>query len=274
VSVGSGDLALQLLSAQEYFDVALLDVQMPGMDGYELIERIRKTHSSSQLPVLVLTSQGMDSGRSKALGVAQTLAKPVKAAQLMNALSKVLERLPAAGLASASTFAPSRSGALPAASAPAPLSASATSVAKPKLAHSYPLRILLAEDNLVNQRVASLILQGMGYEVSVAVHGAVALQMLREAGQSHPFDVVLMDVQMPEMDGLEATRRIRAELPAQLQPQIVAMTANAMEGDRESCLAAGMDDYLSKPIKPVALATALEQAAQRRAALKVSAPSP
>jgi CheY-like chemotaxis protein len=275
VSVGSGDLALQLLAAQEYFDVALLDVQMPGMDGYELIARIRQTHHVAQLPVLVLTSQGTDLARSKALGVAQTLAKPIKAAQLMNALSKLFERN-APSVQPASTTSQlsgaSRSSA-PAfsASGPAPLPASSTPSAKPKLAQTYPLRILVAEDNLVNQRVASLILQGLGYDITLAVHGAQALQMLHEASHAAPFDVVLMDVQMPQMDGLEATRRIRAEMAVAVQPQIVAMTANAMEGDREACLAAGMDDYLSKPIKPAALATALEQAAKRRAATQALA---
>jgi CheY-like chemotaxis protein len=130
---------------------------------------------------------------------------------------------------------------------------------------------LVAEDNLVNQRVASLILQGLGYDITLAVHGAQALQMLHKASRAVPFDVVLMDVQMPQMDGLEATRRIRAEVRAAAQPQIVAMTANAMEGDREACLAASMDDYLSKPIKPAALATALELAAKRRAATQALA---
>jgi PAS domain S-box-containing protein len=272
VSVGSGDLALQLLAAQEYFDVALLDVQMPGMDGYELIARIRQTHHVAQLPVLVLTSQGTDLARSKALGVAQTLAKPIKAAQLMNALSKVFERsaIPVQSPGAAPPMAGSRSIASAfSASGPAPLPVSSAPSSKPKLAQTYPLRILLAEDNLVNQRVASLILQGLGYDITLAAHGAQALQMLHEASHTAPFDVVLMDVQMPQMDGLEATRRIRAEMAVTAQPQIVAMTANAMEGDRETCLAAGMDDYLSKPIKPASLATALEQAAKRRAAPKV-----
>jgi PAS domain S-box-containing protein len=261
VSVGSGELALQLLAANEYFDVALLDVQMPGMDGYELIARIRQTHSSAQLPVLVLTSQGVNHAGSKELGVAQTLAKPIKSAQLMAALSKVLERVSAPASALPNRLAADRSS-----SSPVPLSPIVSSPAKAKLADTFPLRILLAEDNLVNQRVASLILQGMGYEIALAGNGAVALQMLKDASSQQPFDLVLMDVQMPEMDGLEATRRIRSDIAAVLQPQIVAMTANAMEGDRELCLDAGMDDYLSKPIKPAALAQALEQAAKRRLA--------
>lgn len=259
VSVASGEQALALLASGEYFDVALLDVQMPGMDGYELAKRIRANYSAAQLPILVLTSQGTDVAQSATLGVAQTLSKPVKAAQLMTALLKALDR---------PSHAAQRQGTPSKPAALAPLSAPVvqSSDAKPKLAHDYPLRILLAEDNLVNQRVAQLILQGMGYTIEVAANGRIALERLIEASDTAAaFDAVLMDVQMPEMDGLEATRRIRADLPAFAQPQIIAMTANAMEGDREQCLAAGMDDYLSKPIKPASLAQAIQAAAQRRA---------
>jgi CheY-like chemotaxis protein len=272
VSVGSGELALQLLASGEYFDTALLDVQMPGMDGYELIARIRQTHSAAQLPVLVLTSQGVSHANSQSLGVAQTLAKPIKAAQLMAALSKVLERSAAHASAGGAASHQRPAGVHYSNSAPAPLVPSATAISpaptKPKLANAYPMRILLAEDNLVNQRVAALILQGLGYDIALAANGALALQMLSDASSQEPFDLVLMDVQMPEMDGLEATRRIRSDIAPSAQPQIVAMTANAMEGDREICLDAGMDDYLSKPIKPVALAHALELAAKRRLAQK------
>jgi CheY-like chemotaxis protein len=264
ISVATGQQALDLLASGEYFDVALLDVQMPGMDGYELAKRIRQNYSASQLPLLVLTSQGMDGTLSRELGVAQTLSKPIKSAQLMAALARVLDRP-----ASSASANQRGSSAHSVNSAPAPLSsmAAASSLmqaapAKAKLADAHPMRILLAEDNLVNQRVAALILQGLGYGIELAANGAIALQMVHQSS----FDLVLMDVQMPEMDGLEATRRIRAELPAARQPQIVAMTANAMEGDREICLAAGMDDYLSKPIKPAALAQALREAALRRAA--------
>lgn len=265
VSVASGEQALELLSSGEYFDVALLDVQMPGMDGYELAARIRESHDSTKLPLLVLTSQGMDGVRSRELGVAQTLSKPIKSSQLIAALSRVLDRAAPGSRAGSGCGAPT--------SLPAPLSAlpQPAAPAKAKLADSYPLRILLAEDNMVNQRVATLILQGLGYQIESATNGALALAMINEATASQPYDLVLMDVQMPEMDGLEATRRIRKDIAAQLQPQIVAMTANAMEGDREICVEAGMDDYLSKPIKPAALALALEEAAKRRQARKVVA---
>jgi PAS domain S-box-containing protein len=259
VSVASGEQALALLASGEYFDAALLDVQMPGMDGYELAQRIRTNYTAAQLPILVLTSQGTDVAQSAALGVAQTLSKPVKSAQLMTALLKALDR---------PSVAAQRQGTHSQPAALAPMSAPLvqSSDAKPKLAHDYPLRILLAEDNLVNQRVAQLILQGLGYTIEVASNGRIALDRLLEAsGTAEAFDAVLMDVQMPEMDGLQATRRIRADLHASAQPQIIAMTANAMEGDREQCLEAGMDDYLSKPIKPASLAQAIQAAAQRRA---------
>jgi CheY-like chemotaxis protein len=248
VSVASGAQALEMLKAGERFDAAMLDVQMPSMDGYELAQHLRALPASQALPLLVLTSQGADNSKGKALGIAQTLSKPIKSAQLMAALTKAFDR--SAPVTAAATL---------------PTATTTSKDGKAKLADEHPLRILLAEDNLVNQRVASLILTGMGYQIQVAANGVLALQMLeQQAQQAAGFDLVLMDVQMPEMDGLEATRRIRAELPAQQQPQIVAMTANAMEGDRETCLAAGMDDYLSKPIKPAALAQAIKQAALRR----------
>ena len=259
VSVASGEQALALLASGEYFDAALLDVQMPVMDGYELAGRIRAHFSATQLPILVLTSQGTDVAQSAKLGVAQTLAKPVKSAHLMAALLKALDR---------PIHPVQRQGTLPQPAAPSSMDSPVvqSSDAKPKLAHNYPLRILLAEDNLVNQRVAQLILQGLGYTIEVAGNGRIALERLLQAsGSSTAFDAVLMDVQMPEMDGLEAARRIRTDLPAFAQPQIIAMTANAMEGDREQCLAAGMDDYLSKPIKPASLAQAIQAAAERRA---------
>jgi CheY-like chemotaxis protein/HPt (histidine-containing phosphotransfer) domain-containing protein len=115
--------------------------------------------------------------------------------------------------------------------------------------------LLLAEDNAVNQRIALLLLGKLGYEADVVSNGAAALDALRR----ERYDVVLMDVEMPEMDGLEASRRIHAEWRGRERPRIVAMTANAMEGDRETCLAAGMDDYVSKPVRREALAAALER---------------
>jgi CheY-like chemotaxis protein len=126
----------------------------------------------------------------------------------------------------------------------------------PGLASRHPLRILLAEDNVVNQKLALRLLSQMGYRADVAANGVEALQ----AVERQPYDVILMDVQMPEMDGLEATRQLCAKLAVPQRPRIIAMTANAMQGDREMCLAAGMEDYLSKPIRVNELVKALKRA--------------
>jgi CheY-like chemotaxis protein len=123
------------------------------------------------------------------------------------------------------------------------------------MAARLPLHILLVEDNAVNQKLALRLLSQMGYRADVAGNGLEAIQAL----ERQDYDVVLMDVQMPEMDGLEATRPIRKRLPDERQPRILAMTANAMQGDREACLEAGMDDYISKPIRVEELISVLEQ---------------
>ena len=132
-------------------------------------------------------------------------------------------------------------------------------VVDPAMAERHPLRILLAEDNVVNQKLAMRLLQQMGYRADLAGNGIEAIERI----EREPYDVVLMDVQMPEMDGLEAARRITAQWPVGQRPRIVAMTANAMQGDREECLAAGMDDYVTKPIRVDALVQALFSVARR-----------
>ena len=135
-----------------------------------------------------------------------------------------------------------------------------------QMASQHPLRILLAEDNLVNQKVATGILSRLGYSCDIAGNGVEATAAVRRChGTDAPYDVVLMDVQMPEMDGLEATRRIRSTVPAEHQPRIIAMTANALNDDREECLAVGMDDFVSKPVRLDALVAALRSASLDRA---------
>jgi PAS domain S-box-containing protein len=223
--------ALEWIRGGEPFDLAVVDMQMPELDGIELAREIRRSRDAQALPLVLLTSLGRRSGGGDADALfAATLTKPIKASQLYNVLVTVLDRQ----------------------AAPAPSAAAATEpAARPRL------RILLAEDNEVNRKLALALLARLGYEADVARDGLEAVSALREGA----YDVVLMDVEMPELDGLEATRRIRSELATDRQPRIVAMTANAMDGDRERCLAAGMDDYVSKPIRPEALAAALTEAA-------------
>jgi CheY-like chemotaxis protein len=145
----------------------------------------------------------------------------------------------------------------PEASVPPPVQASPAM--DPGMAERHPLRILLAEDNLVNQKLAVRLLAQMGYRADLASNGVEAVAAI----ERQPYDLVLMDVQMPEMDGLEASRRIVQRWPEGRRPRIVAMTANATQGDREMCLAAGMDDYLTKPIRVDALVGALQQTPAR-----------
>ena len=224
--------ALPML-ADERFDLAILDMHMPGMDGATLAARIRE--AGHVLPLVLFTSLGRREAVEGPGGAlfAATLAKPLHQSQLFDCLVTLL-------------------------GSDADAAAIATpTVSKPKidatLAQRHPLRILLAEDNVVNQKLALRLLLQMGYRADLAANGVEAIECI----ERQRYDVVLMDVQMPEMDGLEASRRINAKWPADKRPRIVAMTANAMQGDREECLAAGMDDYVTKPIRVAALVEAL-----------------
>jgi PAS domain S-box-containing protein len=219
--------ALELVRRGETFDVAVLDMQMPEMDGLELAREIRRHRDERALPLLLLTSIGHLADARGAGEFSAQLTKPVKSSQLYDALVRVLAA--GAGAGPARGRDDERSG-----------------------SPSGGLRLLVAEDNAVNMQLALALLRKLGYEADVAEDGREVLDAL----ERERYDVVLMDVQMPELDGLEATRQIRARYAA-AGPRIIAMTANAMEGDREECLAAGMDDYLSKPIRPGELASAL-----------------
>lgn len=230
---GSPREALAWIVRGDPFDVALLDMRMPEMDGLELATEIRKLRTASALPLVMLSSQGrretdVPEGLFTAL-----LTKPLKASQIYNALVELLEAHPG----------------------PTPAAVAAQPQYDATLGERHPLRVLLAEDNRINQRLALLMLGRLGYRADVAANGLEALQCLRR----QPYDVVLMDVQMPEMDGLEATRAIWREWPGEGRPRIVALTANATREDREGCLAAGMDDYLSKPILVEELVAALNR---------------
>jgi len=222
--------ALDWLRAGESFDLAILDMQMPGMDGLMLAGEIRKLPQATHMPLVLLTSMGVRSDRPEvaSLDFSSCITKPIKPAQLQEVLVRAV------------------SGARPA----------AKTADKPKLdsalASRLPLRLLLCDDNVVNQKVASRLLQQMGYRADLAGNGVEALAAL----DRQSYDFILMDIMMPEMDGLEATRIIRerqarkSEFPNYKSSIIiVAMTASAMPGDRQKCLAAGMDDYLSKPVR-------------------------
>ena len=231
-SAGSGVEALNLLDHDRLFDVAVLDLHMPGMDGVQLARQIRWL-CPGNTPALVLLSSSVQrrSGVDQAELFAARLAKPVKHSQLFNTLTQVLQ--PA--LAGRGTGSTRR--------------------LDPTLAQRVPLKILVAEDSVINQKLAVGILAKLGYAGDVAGNGREAVELVR----LNHYDLVLMDLQMPELDGLEATRRIVAELPAQSRPRIVAMTANALAGDRERCIEAGMDDYIAKPILPVDVQAVIER---------------
>jgi PAS domain S-box-containing protein len=229
---------------EQSYALVLSDSQMPDMDGFALAERIKQDPSLGSTVVMMLTSsdQAGDINRCEQLGIAAYLIKPVKQSDLFDAIIKTL------GLA-----APEEDRTQPAAPLP-PL---------------RPLRLLLAEDSPVNQKLALGLLAKQGHEVRVAHNGKEAVA----AWEAEPFDVVLMDVQMPELDGLEAARLIRArEKETGRHVPIIAMTAHAMRGDRELCLEAGMDHYVPKPIRASELFAALEKVAA--CSTPVSPPSP
>ncbi|PAP76274.1 hypothetical protein BSZ37_07355 [Rubrivirga marina] len=266
VAVRSGAEALAAYEASlaegRPYDLVLLDMQMPQMDGLDVARGI-VARAPGRPPVLVmLTSihrEGSLRDEARQAGVHAVLYKPTKPSQLYDALIEAFEGRPAArSVPEAST-------------PPAPRTADAPTawVARPAAPESSAgnLRMLLAEDNVVNQKVAVRLLGRLGYTVDVVANGAEAVaEVERRAGFGEGYDVVLMDVQMPVMDGLTATRAIRASGTVTDQPHIVALTANAMEGDREACLDAGADDYLSKPVQLDSMREAMDRAARRRSA--------
>ena len=232
--VESGPLALASVRAGAHFDLGILDMQMPDMDGVMLALALRELDN---FPLILLSSIGRHAGAEHPGLFAALLTKPAKPSQLFDTIARVFGTVPAL------TASDEKTAAVP---------DHADSV------HSE--RILLAEDNPVNQKVALHMLTRLGYRADTAADGQEAVNSVRR----QTYDIVLMDVQMPEMDGMEATRQIRASTLPGRMPWIIALTANAMEGDREQCVAAGMDDYLSKPIKTTDLAAALARARQAR----------
>jgi two-component system sensor histidine kinase/response regulator len=220
------------------FDVALLDVRMPGMNGWELARRIREQDRIARTPIILLTSSSRldDAGDPVALGIAACLTKPAQPADLLDAMADAMPRV----------AEPARERANP-----KPVSRDNPSV--------EARHVLLAEDNLVNQQVAVGLLTRRGHRVTVVANGREAIEALGR----EPFDVVLMDLQMPVMGGIDATIRLREnEQGSGRRLPVIAMTAHAMRGDRERCLDAGMDGYLSKPIDKEALYAAVERTSE------------
>ena len=244
----SGPEALRALDHVR-FDLAILDMQMPDMDGVALARAIRAHPTAAGLPLVLFSSDPAHRAADADGLFRATLSKPIRQSQMFDAIASILVE---------DSFRRPRHGE----AAPAV-----------KLAHSMPLRLLVADDNAVNRKVARLVIKRSGYEIDTAETGTEAVEMsARAIAAGTPYDIVFMDVQMPSMDGYDATRAlIAAHGPA--RPFVVAMTANAMQGDREACIAAGMDDYLTKPLDFRAVEKALSLWGARRARPGAEAPA-
>jgi PAS domain S-box-containing protein len=249
MTAASGKEALEYFRDGYKFDLAVLDLEMPEMDGLTLSEEIMALPDCHSMPIIMLTSssEALDQDHEKRFR--SVLLKPIKASRLYDAFLEIFCEV---DKISVSEEAEQQS-----------------SLFDPEMGLRNPLQILLAEDNANNQKLALVMLERLGYSADVAINGLEVLEAL----ERESYDVVLMDVQMPVMDGLEATREIRRRLPAGQQPRIIAMTADAMEEDRRQCLSVGMDDYLSKPVQVKELIAALQMSsgAGKRAVRSASA---
>lgn len=235
VAVSSGAKALTILQKHPInFDAILVDMQMPRMDGVEFVQHVKNLLQKRDVPIIMLSSIGNQIARNECNGCNEVLTKPVKPSILFSTLLKLI------------------SGESPTI---IDKSTSTKRTLDPEMNHRHPLQILLVEDNSINQKVATRILARLGYHVDIAGNGIEAIEALKK----QPYDVLLMDIQMPEMDGVAATHAIRKDWPKEEQPHIIAMTANALAGDREKYIAAGMNDYVSKPVKIEDLIAALEK---------------
>jgi CheY-like chemotaxis protein/HPt (histidine-containing phosphotransfer) domain-containing protein len=230
----NGPDALAILKRGDLLDAIILDLQLPDLDALMLASDIRKLPAGRYVPLLLLSSvrAGNDDARPMPPGVAASIRKPIHPAQLLEALCRAFG------------VQPQRERKAPAAPS-----------LDPDLARRLPLRLLLADDNPINQKVGLSVLHRLGYRADVANNGVEVLKALEQK----PYDILFLDVQMPEMDGLEAARQICQKWSADRRPRIIAMTGNALVGDREKCLQAGMDDYISKPVRIGDLQSALER---------------
>ena len=226
---GSGHEALEIISQGNSFDLVLTDLKMPEMDGIALAQSIRQIHP--KIPIILLSNEGDETGKLHPDLFSSVVNKPIRRDVLSkHILSKLLQK-----------------------DQPSSEEMNVGQKLSANFALQFPLRILIAEDNRMNQKLAMKVLGKLGYNPDIADDGKEVLEMVGDS----TYDLILMDVQMPEMDGLEATRMIR--LCLEVQPVIVAMTANSMQGDREECLQAGMDDYISKPVHLEELVIILER---------------
>ncbi len=232
-ATGSPREALEWLRKGDPFDIALLDRRMPEMDGLMLATEICKLRDAETLPLVLISSMGRDVAVEGGQ-FAAFLLKPIRASQLYDVLIGILAGEDQPGQREEVLAQPEFDA---------------------RMGKRLPLRILLAEDHMTNQKLILLMLERLGYRADVAANGLEVLAALERLS----YDVILMDVQMPEMDGLEATRQIRSRWPVDGGPRIIAMTANVMKEDRDACIAAGMDDYLGKPIQVKELVAALSK---------------
>ena len=241
MSAESGEQAISKLiqahSLGDPFGLLLTDMHMPHMDGFMLVEKLRQNIDMGMPAIMMLTSAGYsgDVERCHQLGISSYLFKPIRRAELLSAIAATLQQPRMPTEAYRRTLLP--------------------------LANGDGIRILLVEDNRINQRLAVRILEKAGHIVKVANHGIEALSAL----ESEIFDLVFMDIQMPHMDGITATREIRRrEKKTQLHVPIIAMTAHAMKGDREKCMECGMDGYVTKPIVHSQIDEAIQLAREQR----------
>ena len=234
-AASSGAEALSWIKAGDSYDFAILDMQMPDMDGVMLAAELRKFHNVEDFPLILFSSFGGLENIPEDIEFSARLSKPIKPSLLYNAIANVMKHQ----VDLTHTI---------------PVSTEEPTFDK-LMADQHPLHILLAEDNMINQKVALRILEKLGYRADVAANGLEVMQAL----ERQHYDLVLMDIQMPEMDGVEATRRINESYADSSRPRIVAMTAHAMEGDRERYLNIGMDDYVSKPVRVEQLVAALKR---------------
>ena len=238
-SVADPHQALNILENDGEFDLAVIEAQLPGMDGFTLAAEIHQLPRMTTMPLVVLMPLGVrqEAPSTAPIPFLTFAVKPIKPSQFFETLTRALTK-----------STPQK---------PEP----PAEVRQTTFARRQPLRILLCDDNSINQKVAARIVQQLGYEPDLAANGREALEALSQK----PYDLIFMDVMMPEMDGLEATRAIR-KLQQKGEMEhfksrivIVAMTAQAMQGDREKCLEAGMDDYLAKPVRPTDVRAIIER---------------